>query len=178
MSITCSQGHENPDGSAFCDECGERLVPANVTTADTTASEPPVAPAAPATPEVAATTPSTLSSSAPPATAAAPRLVVQADGAEFDLSGKNEVLVGREDPASNIYPDIDLTPHGGEEGGVSRMHAKIYLDGGQYMVEDLNSTNFTQLNRQKLSPKTPTPIKDGDELRLGRVVLTFKTAQP
>src|SRR5690348_3076013 len=25
MSVRCSLGHENPDGSAFCDECGEPL---------------------------------------------------------------------------------------------------------------------------------------------------------
>src|SRR5215472_14896803 len=25
MTIQCSLGHENPDGSAFCDECGEPL---------------------------------------------------------------------------------------------------------------------------------------------------------
>ena len=25
MTVRCSQGHENPDGSMFCDECGERL---------------------------------------------------------------------------------------------------------------------------------------------------------
>jgi len=158
MSIRCSQGHENPDGSAFCDECGERLVPAEISPAPTAPSDEPTVPGVETTPEVT------------------PRLVVQADGSEFDLSGKSEVLIGREDPASNIYPDIDLTPHGGEEGGVSRMHAKIFLDAGQYMVEDENSTNFTHLNRQKLSPKTPTPIKDGDELRLGRVVMTFKVS--
>src|SRR5215831_6113420 len=25
MTVQCSLGHENPDGSAFCDECGEPL---------------------------------------------------------------------------------------------------------------------------------------------------------
>src|SRR5258708_29647539 len=25
MTVRCSLGHENPDGSAFCDECGEPL---------------------------------------------------------------------------------------------------------------------------------------------------------
>ena len=94
----------------------------------------------------------------------------------FDLAGKSEMLIGREDPVSNIYPDVDLTPHGGEEGGVSRLHAKIYIAGRQYMVEDQNSTNFTFVNKQKLAPKTPTPIKDGDEIRLGRVALLFKTS--
>jgi pSer/pThr/pTyr-binding forkhead associated (FHA) protein len=114
--------------------------------------------------------------SVPPVAVAAPKLVVQSDSATFDVGGKSEVLIGREDPVSNIYPDIDLTPHGGEEGGVSRLHAKLFINGSQYLIEDQNSTNFTFVNRQKLAPKTPTPIKDGDEIRLGRVVLKFETA--
>lgn len=166
MTVRCSLGHENPEGSAFCDECGERLAPT----------------AGASTPGAVATMPDAIS----PAAASAPaapvatnngvaRLIVQADNQTFDLTGKSEVVIGREDPVSNIYPDIDLTPHGGEEGGVSRLHAKLYQTGGQYLVEDQNSTNFTFVNRQKLAPKTPTPINSGDELRLGRVSLRFET---
>jgi pSer/pThr/pTyr-binding forkhead associated (FHA) protein len=99
---------------------------------------------------------------------------VESDGAVFDLAGKTEFMIGREDPISNIYPEVDLTQHGGEEGGVSRLHAKMLVNNGQYLVEDQNSTNFTYINRQRLQAKTPTPIKDGDELRLGRVVMKFQ----
>jgi hypothetical protein len=158
MTLRCSLGHENPEGSAFCDECGERLTP---TSSDVATPAPDAA--------------ATPLPSAPPVAAAAPKLVVQSDSAMFDVAGKSEVLIGREDPVSNIYPDIDLTPHGGEEGGVSRLHAKLFINGSQYMIEDQNSTNFTFVNRQKLAPKTPTPIKDGDEIRLGRVVLKFES---
>jgi pSer/pThr/pTyr-binding forkhead associated (FHA) protein len=144
MSIRCPRGHDNPDGSLYCDECGERLT-------STSAAMPRAAVAAPPK----------------------PRLVLQADGTTFDLEGKQEILLGREDPSSSIFPDIDLTSYGGEEGGVSRMHARIHLREGYYFVEDLNSTNCTYINRQKLAPQTPTPLNDGDELRLGRVALTF-----
>lgn len=161
MSIRCSQGHENPDGSAFCDECGEPL---------TAAASMPVAAPAPAPMPMSAPAPSA------PAETAHPRLTVESDSAVFDLTGKTEVMIGREDPISNIYPDVDLTPHGGEEGGVSRMHAKLLINGGQYLVEDQNSTNFTYVNRQRLQPKTPTPINDGDELKLGRVAMKFQTS--
>lgn len=162
MTVRCSQGHDNPDGSLFCDECGERLDPQSV---DSSVAS------------VASAAPSATAVSAPPAApATAPKLVVEADGQTFDLAGKSEILIGREDPVSNIYPDVDLTPHGGEEGGVSRLHAKIFLQGTQYMIEDQNSTNFTFVNKQKLAPKTPTPINNGDEVRLGRVVLKFQTA--
>lgn len=205
MTIRCSLGHENPDGSAFCDECGEPL-----------ASAAPVATAAPA-PSAAAPAPApagsqacpscgsinaageafcsncgsmlgapapAVASSAPaaapvsPVATAAPaltaRLIVEADNQEFDLSGKDNIMIGREDAVSNIYPDVDLTPHGGEDGGVSRLHARIFYDNGQYMLEDENSTNFTYLNRQKLAGKTPTVLHDNDEIRLGRVLLRFK----
>jgi pSer/pThr/pTyr-binding forkhead associated (FHA) protein len=113
-------------------------------------------------------------SSAPAALSA--RLIVEADNQEFDLSGKDNVVIGREDAVSNIFPDVDLTPHGGEEGGVSRMHARIFVENGQYMIEDANSTNFTFLNRQKLAANTPTALHSDDEIKLGRVLLRFKEA--
>src|SRR5579885_2013455 len=130
MAVICSQGHSNPDGSAFCDECGERLDQASAVATSAPAAAP--APSAPAPAPSA------------PATTASPRLIIQSDNAE--------------------------------EGGVSRIHAKILINGNQYLLEDENSTNSTFINRQKLTPKTPTPIKDGDELRFGRVVTIFRTS--
>lgn len=202
MTIQCSLGHENPDGSAFCDECGEPL--ASVAPVATAAPAP--APAAPA-PAAAgsqacpscgsinaageafcsncgsmlgAPAPADASAAAPaapaPAAALTARLLVEADNQEFDLSGKDNIMIGREDAVSNIYPDVDLTPHGGEEGGVSRLHARIFYENGQYMLEDENSTNFTFLNRQKLAGKTPSALHDNDEIRLGRVLMRFKEA--
>jgi pSer/pThr/pTyr-binding forkhead associated (FHA) protein len=103
-----------------------------------------------------------------------PRLVA-ASGAQFDLTGKVEALIGREDPISGIFPQVDLTPHGGEAGGVSRRHAKISLRGSQWVIEDLNSTNFTFVNNQKVKPGTPQTLNNGDQIRMGRVVLAFYT---
>ncbi len=54
------------------------------------------------------------------------------------------------------------------------MHARIFVENGQYMLEDENSTNRTFLNRQGLAPKMPTLLHDDDEIRLGRVLLRFK----
>lgn len=211
MTVRCSLGHENPDGSAFCDECGEPLsgaVPVAVAAAPQAAPAVAAAPAgteicpscgavnpagesfcsncgsmlgASAAAAVAAPAPVDTATPAAPVMTAAPaalvaRLIVEADNQEFDLSGKDIVLIGREDAVSNIFPDVDLTPHGGEEGGVSRMHARIFVENGQYMLEDENSTNFTFLNRQKLTAKTPTPLHDDDEIKLGRILLRFKEA--
>ena len=205
MTIQCSLGHDNPDGSAFCDECGEPL--ASAAPAATAAPAPAPAAAAPApapagsqacpscgsinaageafcsncgsmlgAPAPAAADTAAPAPAAAPAAALTARLIVEADNQEFDLSGKDNIMIGREDAVSNIYPDVDLTPHAGEEGGVSRLHARIFYDNGQYMLEDENSTNFTFLNRQKLAGKTPTPLHDNDEVRLGRVLLRFKEA--
>jgi hypothetical protein len=218
MPVYCSLHHENPDGSAFCDECGEPLAGAAPVAMAPAASVPlaPAPAAAPvaggqACPSCGTINPpgeafcsncgvSLLSAPAPavamPVTPAPPppaapdqvaapvaapaglnaRLIVEADNQEFDLSGKDNIVIGREDAVSNIFPDVDLTPHGGEEGGVSRMHARIFVENGQYMVEDENSTNFTFLNRQRLAGKTPTPLHDNDEIKLGRVLLRFKTS--
>ena len=204
MSVVCSLGHVNPDGSAFCDECGEPLntaAPAAVATQDasvvTSAPDPMQQPVQQQAQPIQQVQPDAsydaVTQAAPDAsydtTQAAPpsdvnaspaglqaRLIVEADNQEFDISGKDNIVIGREDAVSNIYPDVDLTAHGGEDGGVSRLHARIFVENGQYMIEDENSTNFTFLNRQRLAAKTPTPLHDGDEVRLGRVLLRFKTS--
>jgi pSer/pThr/pTyr-binding forkhead associated (FHA) protein len=100
--------------------------------------------------------------------------VVVASGAEIPLPPAEEILIGREDPVSGIYPEVDLMPHGGEDGGVSRRHARILVEGGNYFIEDLDSTNFTFVNKQKVTPKTRQPLKDGDEVRCGRVALVLR----
>jgi len=142
---------EIEEGDVFCSACGFALQ---------AAPAPAVEEAAPAP-------------SAPPA---GPRLVAAASGAEIPLPAVAEILIGREDPVSGIYPEVDLTPHGGEDGGVSRRHARIIVEGGNYFVEDLDSTNFTFINKQKLAPKTRTQLNDGDELRCGRVALVLKVS--
>ncbi len=84
-----------------------------------------------------------------------------------------EVIAGREDPVSNVFPEVNLDPYGGDEGGVSRRHAKFTLRGTQWTIEDMGSTNFTFVNKQRLQPHQPRPLNNGDEIRLGRVTLTF-----
>ena len=104
----------------------------------------------------------------------APRLVVVSTRAELPLPARDDIILGREDAQSNSYPDVDLNPHGGLEQGVSRRHARITLRGGQYFVEDLNSVNGTLLNQRRLTAHTPTPLRPGDHLLLGRLGLTFE----
>jgi pSer/pThr/pTyr-binding forkhead associated (FHA) protein len=103
-----------------------------------------------------------------------PRLVVVSTQIPVSLpGGKTEWLLGREDPGSNIFPDVDLTPHGPDAGGVSRRHCVIRYQGGQFSIMDLGATNNTFVNNMKLNPNTPQVLNHGDEVRLGRLVLRF-----
>lgn len=120
-----------------------------------------------------------LTSEEAPVTAAAEsnlKIVFKDSGQEVSLPDKTEIIMGREDPVSGIFPDVDFTPFGGDEGGVSRLHAKILKEGDVYKIEDLGSTNATVVNKQRLSPHTPVTLKTGDEIRFGKVAFEFKAA--
>ncbi|MCS6884123.1 MAG: protein kinase [Acidobacteriota bacterium] len=92
-------------------------------------------------------------------------------GASFILD-KDTNIIGRVDPHTGIFPEIDLSSHD-PETKVSRRHAKIYREGGQFLVEDLSSVNGTLINNFKLYPRQPRVLQNGDELRLGETVLKF-----
>lgn len=102
------------------------------------------------------------------------RLVVISTGAELPLPDQEEITVGREDPSSGIFPDVDLTPYGGEEGGVSRRHARMLYVNGEYFVEDLQSTNFTKLDGQRLPAHVRERLEDGARIDFGRVATIFR----
>lgn len=90
--------------------------------------------------------------------------------------GKTEILIGREDPISGVFPDVDLTDYGGDKRGVSRQHARIFVQGSQFFIEDLNSTNYTHVNQRRLAPGQPYPLNDGDAVWVGRLKASFYTA--
>lgn len=55
----------------------------------------------------------------------------------------------------------------------SSRHARIYPDrDGQWIVEDLGSTNGTYLDRTRLT--TPTPIPPGAPIRIGKTVVELR----
>lgn len=57
---------------------------------------------------------------------------------------------------------------------VSRLHARIHESEGTYYLEDLNSTNGTFLNEQRLSAYTRVPLKEGDVLRFADNEFCFR----
>ncbi len=54
---------------------------------------------------------------------------------------------------------------------VSRRHLRIAAEGNQFYVEDLNSSNGTFLNEQRLSPFKPARLDYGAKVALGDLVL-------
>jgi serine/threonine-protein kinase len=92
---------------------------------------------------------------------------------------KESVLIGRTDPHTGIFPEIDLTMYD-PETKVSRKHARIYRQGEQFLIEDLGSVNGTIINSVnggsiRLNTKSPRVLSVGDELKLGGTILKFMT---
>ncbi|NPV57666.1 MAG: FHA domain-containing protein [Anaerolineae bacterium] len=69
----------------------------------------------------------------------------------------NEILIGR-DPSNNLALPDDT---------VSGRHARLSYHHNQWWIEDLNSTNGTFLNNERIS--SPTIIVSGEYLRVGKV---------
>jgi len=97
-------------------------------------------------------------------------LVLQPDKREFQLNGKREYVLGRWEPGSSHRPDLDLAELHGMERGVSRRHGRLKFDGRFMFYTDLNSSNGSRLNGERLRPDIPMLIKDGDELTLGKMI--------
>ena len=66
-------------------------------------------------------------------------------------------------------PLVDLTHLDALELGISRVHAMIRQTEDGYQIIDLESSNGTWLENQRLVPKQPYAIDSGDRIRLGRL---------
>jgi len=86
------------------------------------------------------------------------------------LQKQSEVVIGRTDVKSQTFPDLDLTPHGALEGGVSRNHAAIRRNDNTLTLIDLGSANGTFLNGKQIPPEHPHVLRDGDEISFGKLV--------
>ena len=79
----------------------------------------------------------------------------------IDLNGR-AIVFGRAPTATVMLDD----PY------VSDEHARVYREGGEWLIADLRSTNGTFLNQVKVS--APTPIAAGDQLGIGRTVVEVR----
>ncbi len=80
------------------------------------------------------------------------------------------IVFGRSDNNSTVIPDVDFAAYGAVEKGVSRQHAALEVNEDTLMLLDVGSSNGTYLNGQRLLPNQPRVLRDGDEVRLGKLV--------
>ncbi|HSR84032.1 MAG TPA: FHA domain-containing protein [Streptosporangiaceae bacterium] len=73
-----------------------------------------------------------------------------------------QITIGRSDDATLVLAD----------DYASTRHARLFPQDGQWIVEDLGSTNGTYLDRQKVTQPTPVPI--GVPIRIGKTVLELR----
>jgi serine/threonine-protein kinase len=137
----------------FCGNCGQRIAGDDVFCAHCGFRQPSHAPAARTTAKLMIVGPSDMPAS-------------------FVLD-KDSHLIGRTDPHTGIFPEVDLSMFD-PETKVSRRHARIYRQGQVFLIEDLSSVNGTTINGAiRLPPKQPRVLNSGDELKLGETTLKF-----
>ncbi len=140
------------DGTIFCGNCGTRIAGDDVFCAHCGARQRHAAPGRPS---------------------ARLQLAASGDSAAAFVLDKDSHLIGRTDPHTGIFPEVDLSPYD-PETKVSRRHARIYRQGQQFLIEDLSSVNGTTINGAiRLPPKQPRVLNSGDELKLGETMLKF-----
>jgi hypothetical protein len=202
MTRCAECGHDNLDGLEYCDACGAKL-PAATPAAGEVAS-PPAAPAAEPAPAdsiaaVPVETDAAATASAPTVTVPVPvsvpvepapaapapaasafqnaKLTIVRGGTVgkvFPLQAGDN-LVGRWDPDSGAFPEIDLESDD-PEARISRKHALLRV-GEQVTVEDIGSLNGTFVNRsRRLDPGAPVVLKDGDEIIVGKTFFKISLA--
>lgn len=110
----------------------------------------------------------------------------------FGYAFAGEVTLGSSTPTAAItcwlvYGDRQWPLHDGEHvlgrgrkpgaiesDTVSRRHARILVSTGEAIIEDLRSKNGTFIGDAPVAARQA--LKDGDEIRLGSVRLTFRSA--
>jgi pSer/pThr/pTyr-binding forkhead associated (FHA) protein len=86
--------------------------------------------------------------------------------------GKGTIILGRKTADGPNDPALfDLNPYHGFSLGISRQHARITHDELGYMIEDLNSSNGTRLKGNVLEAGRTYPLRSGDDLRLGDLLI-------
>jgi len=73
-----------------------------------------------------------------------------------------QITIGRANDATLVLND----------DYASTRHARLFPQDGQWIVEDLGSTNGTYLDRQKVTEPTPVPV--GVPIRIGKTVLELR----
>jgi pSer/pThr/pTyr-binding forkhead associated (FHA) protein len=91
-------------------------------------------------------------------------VVTQGDraGMTIDLAAGAPITIGRANDATIVVSD----------DYASSRHARLFAQDGQWIVEDLGSTNGTYLGRNKVNQ--PTPVPPGVPIRIGQTVIELR----
>jgi len=94
-------------------------------------------------------------------------------GDVFHVPVRSAIMIGRSDQEQTVKLDVDLTPHGGYQKGVSRRHAIIMVREDHLVLRGLSTTNGTWINGTLLATGEESLLHDGDELMIGRLPLVI-----
>ncbi len=159
-SITCSNCNKlNPRESAYCYACGYMLKPSRAATRALIGSDEEAQ---------AALDNARFGRHS--------KMLMYIDGVAnpIELEPADEIVIGRITSDGALRPDIDLNPYNAENLGVSRLHASIKRHENTVLISDMNSINHTFVNGQMLHPQEVLALRDGDEIRLGRLTMHIK----
>jgi hypothetical protein len=97
-------------------------------------------------------------------------------GERVDILPNQRTVLGRADNNAASVPDVDLSPFGAFDKGVSRIHAALIRHDASLTLLDLGSSNGTLINGRRVSPNQPRVVQDGDEITFGQLVarVSFK----
>jgi CheY-like chemotaxis protein len=90
----------------------------------------------------------------------------------YQVSFRYEMVIGRGGPGSPV--DLDLSPFGAIEKGVSRRHAKISAQDGHLYLADMGAANGSTLNDQRLDVNRLYHLNNEDQLILGALRMTVR----
>jgi pSer/pThr/pTyr-binding forkhead associated (FHA) protein len=168
----CTQcGHQNPEGSRFCSQCGSRLEPSG-----------PAVPTPPTGESPGETTETiTFGGPAPDAEHREERSLNDTDAAAVDAlpsgsallvvqrgpSAGSRFLLDTEVVAAGRHPDSEIFL---DDVTVSRRHAEFRRTPEGYTVADVGSLNGTYVNRDRIDG---VALQGGDEVQIGKYRLVY-----
>src|SRR5580698_2645450 len=88
-------------------------------------------------------------------------------------SAETQLVVGRS-TSGGPFCDLNLSP----DFKVSRSHARIFLEGNEYWIEDLDSRQGTKVNGEEIKGRGKHELRAGDVLLIGETTLRVENANP
>ncbi|HMF12948.1 MAG TPA: FHA domain-containing protein, partial [Gemmataceae bacterium] len=99
------------------------------------------------------------------------QIIITRQGREEKKDFGEALVIGRSVPSAPV--DLDLTP----DTAVSRRHARIWLEGGQHWIEDLNSTAGTLVNGVPIKGQGKRLLRSGDLIIVGENALRVSPSE-